>query len=296
MQFDNHLFDNIFKSVVAYVSRDFSNIQTQTEGDKKANFCIFTYQTIFDLIEDYLTNKVKYSGEIFLEKNAVLQNLKIDRREIIEKNKNYKKGKLILTEQGGLKYNINYKKTDEQIAKKAGFSKANNDEKKTKITIFPLDGTTSFFNGIADFSIAVAFEELESDNYAVKNMLIYNPFGNNIYSFSSNGAFLNNTKIADNSEISNDIKVFYVNSGVNPCRFDITKVASKTSFFATSTSIFLTICNLVSNQNAIIIYSNDNDEKEKYVEFLIKSFFLSSRKIGNHLIIGKEEALKKVVK
>ena len=296
MPFNNRFFDDIFKEVNAYIMRDFSNIQSQTNDEGKRKFCLFTCQTIFNIIVDNLINKEKYSGEICLPETIICGNFHINRDDIIQTNKEYKKGKLLLTNEQSLIYNINYKRTDEQVDKINNIRKNN---EKTRITIFPLDGASSFFYNIADFSIAIIIEKTkndESSNFEIDNIFINNPISRNTFSFSKDGTMLNGSKITDSAVNEKVVNTIYVNDCINRCHFDITKIASKVPFFTTSTSIFLTLCNIAVNRNFIAIYTNDDAFKKKYLNFMIDNAYLSSKKIGNHIIIGKTETLTKIVK
>ena len=298
MPFNNRFFDDIFREVNAYVMRDFSNLQSQTNDEGKRKFCLFTFQSIFNIIVDNLVNKEKYSGEICIPKTIICGSFSINRSDIIQANKDYKKGKLLLTNEQSLIYDIRYKRTNEQIEKINELRKNN---EKIRITIFPLDGASSFFYNFADFSIAIVVEkavnnEEQEQGFTVESIFVNNPVSHNTYSFSKDGATLNGTKITDDVAKEKVINAIYVNDCINKCHFDITKIASKVPFFATSTSIFLTICNIAVNRNFIAIYSNEDEEKKKYVDFMIKNAYLASRKIGNHLILGKAETLAKIVK
>lgn len=295
MSLDNHFFDSVFNEVDAYVMRDFSNIQTQSNDEGKRKFCLFTCQSVFNIVVDNLINKEKFSGEICLPEKIPFGAFKADRIDVIKSNKEYKKGKLSITERQSLMYNINYKRTEERIEK---ISKLREHENKTRITIFPLEGGNSFFYSMADFSVAIIIETKAANdsNFTIEKIFIHNPISRNSYSFSKDGITLNGTKITDNSENEKNINAFYINDGINNCHFDITKLASKVPFFATSASIFLTICNIAVNRNFVAIYSNEDTTKSQYLDFMIKNSYLSAKKIGSHLMIGKMEILSKIVK
>ncbi len=93
--------------------------------------------------------------------------------------------------------------------------------------IDPLDGSTNYITGIPWSSVSIAvYKKISEENFIPYAGIVAEVFGNNIYSYDENGAYINNTKI-DRKNPSNKIILPYYNKDkINEAYSIISKAGS----------------------------------------------------------------------
>jgi hypothetical protein len=277
--FYSHVFNDIFNNCVSYFIRDFLNVRCTYEGNKK--YCLFTYKKIFEETINVL-NKSKYNGEIIMPKFVAFDPKHIFSVDDLIKTSNcFVKNKI--TVNNGV---IKLKNAREMI-------------KKDRIFLLPIDGIRSFAGGNSDFSMVIVLQSENKENtnvFDIKSILIFNPIRKDVFIFDNNdGCKYNEKKISfDKVYKESNIDVIFVKNAFQKNSFDLTKL-SQIGELSFSNSIFSSLVELLTTEKNLCVYKMDENLSE-FVEFAIKKSPLIMKKIGLYSIIGKEDAINRVIK
>lgn len=287
------VFEEIFKNCSSVVLHDFNQIKgiscnsSSSQYSSVLSFCILTLQTMFDEMIKAL-KKTRYNGTIILPQYVYIdkQN-RINLLDCIKTSHSAEKKYIIPNEQNEIM--LTYPKMEEKRQKKDN----------NRIVFLPIDGMSSFTFGIQDFVIVLAHQELDDDNiYQTKYISFYNPLTKDIYSINKdNGCSFNSKKLTNDSilQVAKDLNSIFVNNYELPFSFDVNKVLSIGNTFTTSTSIFLSICNLLSTNANLVIYKKGKDEIiNALIDFCINNSLLQSKMIGNHILIGTNKVIEHI--
>ena len=289
----NAIFEEIFKNCSSIVLHDFNQVKGITcqsnvsQFSPIVSFCMSTLQKMFDETIKVL-KKTKYNGTVILPQNIYIdrQN-RINLLDCIKTSHSAEKKYIIINEQNEIM--LTYPKMGERKSKKDN----------NRIVFLPIDGVSSFAFGIQDFVIVLAQQELDDNNiYQTKYISFYNPLTKDVYNIDKdNGCSFNGKKITNDNilQVAKDLNSIFVNNYELPFSFDINKVASISNTFASSTSIFLSICNVLSTNTNLVIYKKSKDEIiNTLIDFCINSSSLQSKTIGNHILIGTNKIIEHI--
>ena len=310
----SQIFANIFKQCSIYLNRDFASISSRNEyNDKNIQYCLSSCKKVFEeTIKKF--DKSKYNGDIVLPDKIAsdYKNIFSTNTTIVENSLCFQKKKIIINNDNTIKL---------ANAREAG--------KNMRILLIPIDGFASFSRGIADYSIVLVLYEKKSivsnddknfslndkkqnrqsnanikndekNNYfTIKNVSVFNVISDNIVTFDeTNKCKLNEKKIAnDNLSLRdvNTINSIFVTNNSQRIDFNLTKLAQISTFCCTSNSIFNSIVRLLTTQINLCVYHIDT-ELTSIIEFVANTSLLKTKKIGNHLIIGREEIVSHIFK
>ena len=271
------LFADVFKACETFILHDFMNLRNQ---DKIGNirYCLSSCKKLFDEMITVLA-KARYNGDIVLPKTLSFD-LKtfLSTDDFVRNSISFLKKKVVITG---------------NIIK---LSTARETKEKIRILFIPIDGITSFSNCIGDFSSVLVAQKEDDDKkcFITDYVAIFNPLVNDIFTFDLHNGYQQNGRKINNDAIlqtNKDLNAIFVNDGSTKMSFDLTKLSQKTNGLFISTSIFSSLVNIIATKNNLCIYKINNEYID-IVEFIIKVANLSTKKIGEHLLIGTERILK----
>ena len=270
------LFADIFKACETFILHDFMNLRNQ---DKSGNirYCLSSCKKLFDEMISVLA-QARYNGEIVLHKTLAFDYKTILQTDDIIKNSiSFLKKKIVISGDA------------------IKLSTARNTAEKMRLFFIPIDGISGFSNCIGDFSVVLVAQK-EDDNkndFITEYVAIFNPLINDIFTFDlQNGCQQNGRKINNDAILQTnlDLNTIFVNDCSTKINFDLTQLSQKTANLSISTSVFSSLVNILTTKNNLCIYKINN-EYLNIVEFIVKVANLSTKKIGEHLIIGTERIL-----
>lgn len=275
----SRLFADIFNSCETFILHDFMNLRNQ---DRNGNirYCLSSCKKLFDETIAVLA-KARYNGEIVLPKCIAFDYKSIfSTDEIVKNSVSYLKKKIT---------------TKGNIIK---LSTARETEEKRRILFIPIDGITNFSNCIGDFSVVLVAQKEDDEKKCLvtEYVAIFNPLVNDVFTFDLlNGCQQNGRKINNDTILKTnfDLKVIVVNDGSTRMSFDLTKLSQKVNSIFISASIFSSLVNILTTKNNLCIYKI-NEEYSEIIDFIVKIANLSQKKIGEHLLIGREEVLQSI--
>ena len=275
----SRLFADIFNSCETFILHDFMSLRNQ---DRNGNirYCLASCKKLFDEMIAVLA-KSRYNGEIVFPKTLAFDYKSIFSTEDIIKNSiSFLKKKII---------------TNGDIIKLAT---AHETKEKMRILFIPIDGIASFSNCIGDFSVVLVAQK-EDDNkndFITEYVAIFNPLVNDVFTFDlRNGCQQNGRKINNDTILQTnlDLNAIFVNDCTTRMNFDLTKLSQKTNSLFISTSIFSSLVNILTTKNNLCVYKINNEYLD-IVEFIIKVANLSTKKIGEHLLIGTKRIIEAI--
>lgn len=272
----SRLFADIFKSCETFVLHDFMSLRNQ---DRNGNicYCLSSCKKLFDETISVLA-KARYNGEIILPKTLAFDYKSIFPTENIITNSISLLKKKIVTSDNTIK-----------------LSTAREVKEKMRILFIPIDGMASFSNCIGDFSVVLVAQKEDDERkcFITEYVAIFNPLINDIFTFDlQNGCQQNGRKINNDTILQTnlDINAIFVNDCSTRINFDLTKLSQKTTSLAISTSIFSSLVNILTTKNNLCVYKINNEYFD-IVNFVIKVANLSTRKVGEHLLIGAKRII-----
>lgn len=171
----------------------------------------------------------------------------------------------------------------------------------SRIIFLPIDGMPSFLFGIQDIIITLAMQEFDEENscsFKTVQVSCYNPFTMDLYHIhKDNGCILNGKKITNDNilKTTKHINTIFVNNYELPFSFNLNKVISISNMFSTSTSIFLSLCNLITTNINLIIYKKGREQLiNELIDFCIEVLPVQLQTVGNHTLIGTNKIIDKI--
>ena len=282
------VFEEIFHRCSSYVCKDFSEIRglNDRNGNESIyNFCLSTCTKIFDETIRVL-KKVKYNGDVLLSGDLFFDrttNIKI--QSCINTSISLKKKEIVIKNNSAI------------LLSNAKLDKDN--KVKNRIILLPIDGISSFANGIPCFGIVCAYQQLENDEFITRQVVFFDPIKNDTYSFDDkNGCYVNNIKISNNKILQEkNVNSIYVETYKQVSSFNINKLNSISNTFIINNSIFYSICLLCTTKmNLIVCLQDKNKIIHDIISFCIKSANLNIHEFNEYMAIGEKDILQTLIR